>query len=98
LILSIHFSYRWSGTIDYTTTNITSTTSTATTTTTTTTNNNNNNNTNPKSARRGHEMKETGESYELVQSTRQMSPTADFMQQRIDQKPLLDTSTESFEV
>ena len=93
VIISIHFSHRWSGTMKYISTTTTTTTATATTAFTTTTNNRTNI---PKSTGRSNQMDQSRAGY--YELTEPAGSTADSIQQRTDQEPLIDSSTENFEV
>ena len=90
MIIAIHFSHRWSGTMNYISTTTATATTTATTTTTTTTTNNNNNRINvTKSTGRSNQMDKSRAAgyYELKKSE---GSTADSIQQKIDEEPLID--------
>ena len=89
VIILIHFSHRWSGTMNH----ISTTTTTTTTTTATTTNNNTRV---PKSTSRSNRTDQSRVGYHELKEP--AGSTVDFIQQRNDQEPLMDTSTENFEV
>ena len=88
VIISIHISYHWSGTLGYTTT-------TTTTTAATVTSKNSANVRKLTSRNRETEFSTTTGNHELTETTRSV---VDVTPQRSNYKPLIDTSTENSEV
>ena len=92
VIISIHFSYHWSGTVGYSTT---CTKTTSTTTTATITGKNNGNARKLTSRNRDIEQNITAGNHELRETTRSV---VDCTPQESDYRPLIDTSAETSEV
>lgn len=95
MIIAIHFSHRWSRTMNYISTTTATATTTATTTTTIATTNDRTNVT--KSMARSNQMDKSRAAgyYELKKP---VGSTIDFIQHRTDQEPLIDNSNENSEV
>ena len=97
MIIAIHFSHRWSGKMNYisTTTATVTTTTTAAAAATTATTTNNCTNITTSTGRSSQMMDKSRGYYELKKP---VGTTADPIQQKTDQEPLIDNSNENFEV